>query len=100
MTAEYRVPVRKASKPIDDRLMGPGVLGPTRISQFLEQSQRARLILRILAVLEGQVDEVLLCIGHIAIMPLADGAARPGARADGSAGERPQDGRLPGHAAG
>ena len=58
--AEYRVPVRKPSKSIDDRLVRQCIAAPTLASpSFSNKASGTRLILPILAVLERQVEKLL-----------------------------------------
>ena len=69
-TVENCVAVRKTTESIDDRLVRHGVSRPLLIAEQLDQVERERLILAILAMLEGKVNKVPFLSFHSVIETL------------------------------
>ena len=78
--------MRKAAEAIDDRLVRQRVARPPLVPQLPDQMNGERLILAILAVLEGEVDKELFVARHCDIESSVDGEAREPAR-DGVGGK-------------
>jgi len=70
----------KAAESIDDRLVIDRTTGPALIAKRANQVDRKRLVLWVLAVLEGQIKKIPLLWFHRDIETLFKGGSRKSAR--------------------
>ena len=78
--------MREAAESIDDRLVRQRVARPVLVPQLTDEADRERLILTILAVLEGEVKKESYLRRHRGIESVVDGTPRKLAR-NGIGGE-------------
>ena len=78
--AEAGVAVREAAEAGDDVAVNNGVVEPLRVAERLEQGEGPLLIVHVLGVLEGQVEEGAQALLDLEVEARVDGATGDGKR--------------------
>src|ERR1700733_8166873 len=79
-SVKYRVTVRKTAETVNDHLVRHGVARPLLIGETLDQIERKRLVLAILAMFEGKVQKVSFLSFHGNVETLINGSSGESAR--------------------
>lgn len=61
LTSQHRIAVREAAKALNDALMLQRPMGGLRIAQCSDQLHRARLLIGVFGMLEGQIENRRSC---------------------------------------